>query len=1427
MAKANVVNTQVVPEQTRVFPFYDDYDESKNFHRILFRPGYAVQARELTQLQTILQNQIERFGKHIFVDGSSVVGGDLDITNITTLNVQSLFANNEINISSFKDKTIRLSSGNNDVIARVVQTSERTETSPPALHIKYLSGTEFSAGDTISTVSDNVSVTLATSNHSSNGTVAFLYDSIYFILGHFVKTPSQTVVVSKYSTDANVKVGLELDEQFTNENSDTSLLDPALEASNYQAPGASRYKLELNLSTRSLDSEDDSRFIQIATIENGIIKNIVKNPIYSEIEEVLARRTYDESGNYIVKPFVLKIEDSQVDPANNFTAFLSPGKAYLYGFETEIQSELSLEIPRARDFANVTNYDLNMNYGNYVIVDDLTGNFNIRMGVVDLHCVEKSLVNTSTSSTYNSTKIGTARIRDLEFFSGEANTAERKYELYFVDNKFTRLSGIAGDSSVALNQIDLSTANTSSVDGAYKNSFIRITSGTSAGDERLIVSYNGSTRIANVEPAFTTTTDNTSNYLLSFDIKVVDSFYQTTAYTPSATSNASASVSLTNKVDGDRNNITFITESNFLTSFFSYPDAYIRPGITNQSYRYRRVYNTIQFTNGESSVITASTDEDFVGTTSSSNIASTVTDNWLVVVTDPQTSSRNVGDQVLITTSITTSTPEQATLFSGNTSESFLATVYAKVDARDSATTPRVKTLVLANTQLFTSETASNTFVNSTGSTTTVYPNSGQVVISNPSGTEAESLYISDVLAAVKIYSTPNLPNANTSLISSCVDITNRYIVDSGQKPTHYDHASIRLKPGFANPKGNVIVCLRYYKSTNDVGYFSVDSYPSLNNVIIEEGRNLDTGYTLIPKINNTKLSDVIDFRPVRPNSSNAEFYAFSSARIPVATTDFRSNYSYFLERWDTLILNLDQSIQRVEGQSSRNPTFPTQPERSLLLHRLRIKPYTETTRDIIINSINHRRYTMSDIQKIDRRLKNVEYSVSLNSLEKRAEDILIKDVDGLDRTKFGILAENFRSHILGDTSSPDYSCSIDINRKFTPRDGMMMPRTYSREVDLDLDQSLSSNVSVHDGKILLSYTTVPAIQQDVATKTTPVCEYLYSSFRGSIICNPEADIWKDTTVLPPTVISIPAPISQPRPDEPRIPVIQRPVPNPIRVNPGVIGSNISIPIIIDSGETIIVQVPLPEVNINVERLVVQSNTDVYSGLGQIIIDPVTFEVSYINASNTGYSTIVSNDVAQTIGMSEEQFYNYITQAVNGTGLFDTLVSPSRDLVDQVYNNYFEILGRPPEGTGATYWVSSALYLGLSEQELLQNMTLGAIYSGELVDPVIQQTSVVNLTPTKIFTGDDFSYNSAEAYNNIYYSTTAFAGVYTSADSGGTTRDPTPETLITELYQNYLGRDPDSEGLEYWLSVFEAGEYSAETALTIAGAFAQVSSTGE
>ena len=89
-----------------VDPYYDDFDENKNYYRTLFKPGNAVQARELTQLQTTLQDQIKKFGDHIFQTGSIVTGGSIVIQNTAYLNIASTFSGQDINYVRFDKQTI-------------------------------------------------------------------------------------------------------------------------------------------------------------------------------------------------------------------------------------------------------------------------------------------------------------------------------------------------------------------------------------------------------------------------------------------------------------------------------------------------------------------------------------------------------------------------------------------------------------------------------------------------------------------------------------------------------------------------------------------------------------------------------------------------------------------------------------------------------------------------------------------------------------------------------------------------------------------------------------------------------------------------------------------------------------------------------------------------------------------------------------------------------------------------------------------------------------------------------------------------------------------------------------------------------------------------------------------------------------------------
>ncbi|MGB0395123.1 MAG: DUF4815 domain-containing protein, partial [Candidatus Poseidoniaceae archaeon] len=72
-----------MPQETNlnVAPYFDDFTPESNYYRVLFKPGFPVQARELNSLQSTLQNQIEDVGNHFFKEGAKVIPGDLTYQN--------------------------------------------------------------------------------------------------------------------------------------------------------------------------------------------------------------------------------------------------------------------------------------------------------------------------------------------------------------------------------------------------------------------------------------------------------------------------------------------------------------------------------------------------------------------------------------------------------------------------------------------------------------------------------------------------------------------------------------------------------------------------------------------------------------------------------------------------------------------------------------------------------------------------------------------------------------------------------------------------------------------------------------------------------------------------------------------------------------------------------------------------------------------------------------------------------------------------------------------------------------------------------------------------------------------------------------------------------------------------------------------------
>jgi len=190
-----------------VAPYFDDFDANSDYHRVLFKPGYAVQARELTSLQSILQNQIEKFGQHFFKEGAKVIPGNTGYTQLYyCVQLQNFFQG--VPVSSYADqlvgtKIVGQTSGVSAVVDKVLL-PEDSERGNLTLYISYLNSSTsdnssqvFSDGESLtcnsiitsgllgnSTIPSGspFAVTLAI-NATATGSAFQIQDGVYFIRG--------------------------------------------------------------------------------------------------------------------------------------------------------------------------------------------------------------------------------------------------------------------------------------------------------------------------------------------------------------------------------------------------------------------------------------------------------------------------------------------------------------------------------------------------------------------------------------------------------------------------------------------------------------------------------------------------------------------------------------------------------------------------------------------------------------------------------------------------------------------------------------------------------------------------------------------------------------------------------------------------------------------------------------------------------------------------------------------------------------------------------------------------------------------------------------------------------------------------------------------------------------------------------------------
>ena len=140
-----------MPQRTNlnINPYYDDFDAENNYYRVLFKPGFPVQARELTTSQSILQNQIEKFARHTFKDGSVVIPGGVSYDfDYQSIQIESTFLGLNVGdyITSFIGKEIRGQQTGLEAKIVNVLLSSQTSSGNITLFIKYTSGTSSNDG---------------------------------------------------------------------------------------------------------------------------------------------------------------------------------------------------------------------------------------------------------------------------------------------------------------------------------------------------------------------------------------------------------------------------------------------------------------------------------------------------------------------------------------------------------------------------------------------------------------------------------------------------------------------------------------------------------------------------------------------------------------------------------------------------------------------------------------------------------------------------------------------------------------------------------------------------------------------------------------------------------------------------------------------------------------------------------------------------------------------------------------------------------------------------------------------------------------------------------------------------------------------------------------------------------------------------------
>lgn len=1067
-------------------PYFDDYYQANtatglpngvefDFHRVLFRPRYGVQSRELTQMQTLLHAQLERLGSAQFRNGDRVIGGGLTI-DLGAVSGQVL-ANTTL--TNFFDRDtnegkIIYSQANPTTKAKVVQYMgvDDGETSNNYLIFKYQSSDAFSASEVVQDrANSSYTATFSSGTPFNTASTISIDEGVCFVSGFFVRIRPQTIVLDPLFNQPSYRVGLNVEEQILDELDDTvgeSLGDPA----NQGAPGAHRFRVRLTLSKRTLDTDADDNFIELCRVIDGSIQaNKVSGKLVTmrELQDILARRTYDESGDYVIRPFAAVLEGSPTANSTNsaeetdFYLSLGAGKAYVRGYEIETTEPTRIPINKSRTTVEVADSNLSAAVGNYILTTRLSAgapqNFFGNTGTVELHCAPIADIDVTSNATYAYSKVGTARVRMLEVddvpddITGYANTAQyvgaSTYKLYFFDAQFDQVSGNVANATLNVTtlkttlHVDVPFNGRPNVADAFVGVSIAL-EGTAAGVYTIEdASFHTTHMDLVIKEYLTTIPANDTPFRLLFQMRDVDSvaYFSGGALAASpykANLSFQCDVAPAGKTNGAPDGYTKIFNPNDNTLVYQFPEVFIVPGSL--------MADAAEFTTwlASDSVATstgaANADVTLPFSTLSSYLnlpigteisAAVASENF--VVFDVTADANGYGRIIHFSDAANTTSRCIDTVTVTDTDLSFTY--------RHGATISSARTLIAmgkgdmvgvpARTKDYY---AGNTSAVLSGTTGALYAGQVEYYALNTAPGFVYSLKTPDVVSLrMVLYKSSNTAFANSDLSTATV-VTDYFTLDDGQRDNTYEYARVITKRGASSlisPEGRLLFIFDWFNQSG-VGYATIDSYLSALNV--------DEGFTYedIPSFTSPKsgrlisLRNVLDFRPARSNkefltstmvmassntSSNTTYLTNEASPrpylVPVSDRNWEGSYDYYLSRIDRLALFPDGTFRVREGQPAIRPEAPAIDQDALLLYELSVPAYTLVDDDgvptkVKIRPYDHKRYTMKDLVKIENRVSKLEYYTALSQLERSARDQSILDVDNQERFKNGIVVDGF-----------------------------------------------------------------------------------------------------------------------------------------------------------------------------------------------------------------------------------------------------------------------------------------------------------------------------------------------------------------------------------------------------------------------------------